>query len=96
MSEGGPSDNEDVDQEVNIQETLEDCLERLGRIEEEMFIKFAEPGPDEVERRAIWTRHDIKGIWCVYEIRPLLEKLAAEERGDRPWFEWLRWVLWSS
>ena len=109
MSEGGPSDNEDVEQEVNIQETLEDCLERLDRIEEEMFIKFSEPRivvqsaeqqtlqqKEEVKRAAIWARHNIKELWCIYEIRPLLEKLASEERDGRPWFEWLRWVLWST
>lgn len=93
MSEGGPSDDE---QEINIQETLEDCLERLGRIEEEMFIKFTEPGPIEPERQSIWARHNIKEMWCVYDIQALLEKLASEERGGRPWFEWLRWVLWGA
>jgi hypothetical protein len=96
MSEGGPSDNEDVEQEVNIQETLEECLERLDRVEEEMFIKFTEPGPEETERRSVWTRHNIKEMWCIYDIRPLLESLAAEERGGRLWFEWLRYVLWGA
>jgi hypothetical protein len=105
MSEGGPSDDES---DVKLEETLEDCLARLGRLEEEMFIKFNEPVIDiqsaeqtsyqkeEVERHAIWTRHNIKEMWCVYDIRALLEALVAEERSGRSWFEWLRWVLWGA
>lgn len=83
------------EEEINIKQTLDDCLKRLNSVQEEMFIKFNEPGQEETERHAIWTRHNIKEMWCIYDIRPLLELLASEERNGRPWFEWLRYVLWG-
>jgi hypothetical protein len=89
MSEGGQSDDDEYELDVK----LGDCLERLGQIEDDMFIKFTEPV--EADRRDIWARHNIKEMWSVYDLRPLLELLATEERAGRPWFEWLRWVLWG-
>lgn len=81
--------------EEDIKQTLEDCLERLNSVQEEIFIKFNEPGQEEIERQAIWNRHNIKEMWCIYDIQPLLESLATENRNGCPWFEWLRWVLWA-
>ena len=101
MSEGGPSDDEDITvgglREVagTLDDKLDSCLERLSQLEDEMYIRFRAPGPEEIDRTAIWARCDIKEMTCVYDLRSILEKLAAEDRSGRPWFEWLQWALFG-
>lgn len=103
MSESqGPSDDE-VDMTVEeargivgtLDDKLDSCLERLSQLEDEMYIRFRLPSADEIDRAAIWTHCDIKEMTCVYDLRSILEKLAAEDRAGKPWFEWLQWVLFG-
>jgi hypothetical protein len=97
MSEGGPSDDEEMPVgTVDPATKLESCLERLAQLEDEMFIRFKGPESEEIDRMAIWTRCDIKEMTCVYDLKSILEKLAAEERSNQPWFEWLQWVLFGA
>lgn len=102
MSEGGPSDDE-TDITVGglrgvvgtLDDKLDSCLERLSQLENEMYIRFRPPRADEVDRAAIWNRHDIKEMTCIYDLRDVLEKLATEDRVGKPWFEWLQWALFG-
>ena len=72
---------------------IEGCLDKLSRIEGEKFIVFRPPGDDE-ERAAIWTKYEIRERICTEELPELLHKLATAER-DKPWFTWLRWILFG-
>jgi hypothetical protein len=82
--------------EASLGETIneiEGCLDKLSRIESEKFILFTPPDTDE-ERAAIWTKYDIQERICTEDLADLLHRLATAER-DKPWFTWLRWILFG-
>jgi hypothetical protein len=92
------SDSESICSEASLGETIEiveDCLSKLSDIEREKFLIFNVPSADEVERRAIWSKYGIQDQVCTEDLAELLHRLTSEER-DRPWFTWLRWVLFGT
>ncbi len=74
---------------------VEDCIQRLERVVGDRYLQFKAPAADEVERLALWDRFGIKEHFEVDELESLLQGLAAFEGRDRPWFIWLKWLLWN-
>ena len=92
------SDSDSICSEASLGDTIEaveECLSKLSDIEREKFLIFCRPKEYEVERSALWTKYDIQEQVCTEDLAELLHRLASEER-DRPWFTWLRWVLFGT
>ncbi len=92
------SDSESVCSEASLGETIgivEDCLSKLSDIEREKFLIFCRPKESEMDRLALWTKYGIQDQVCTEDLTELLHRLAGEAR-DRPWFTWLRWVLFGT
>lgn len=63
-----------------------------------MLIDFVKPGPEELERAAIWSDANISSQITVFELRDLFERIkphAFRRPQKQTWFAFMRWLLWN-
>lgn len=90
-SDAGSEASHDLE---SVIDHVDNCIRMLEVAEGCTYLQFSAPKEEDVERMALWAKHNIQEQFQVEQLESLLHALATEERSD-PWFKWLLWVLFG-
>lgn len=76
----------------------EQLVEELLNKMDHLLIVLKEPGPEELDRAAIWRQARLKPEIAIFDLDEVfisLKELAIARDSGRSWFEWMKWVFWG-